>query len=81
MFYYNGLDIVPCAVQQDLIAYPLQMQSLIAKTCSRVLIVARSQNGLGQKWLLLCQEGQAWLAFFWDLFLICLQFSNKFNEK
>ena len=22
MFYHKGLDIIPCAVQQDLIAYP-----------------------------------------------------------
>ena len=26
MFYHKWLDIVPCAIQQDLIAYPLQMQ-------------------------------------------------------
>ena len=26
MFHHKWLDIVPCAVQQDLIAYPLQMQ-------------------------------------------------------
>ena len=26
MFHHQWLDIVPCAIQQDLIAYPLQMQ-------------------------------------------------------
>ena len=26
MFHYKWLDIVPCAIRQDLIAYPLQMQ-------------------------------------------------------
>ena len=26
MFHHKWLDIVPCGIQQDLIAYPLQMQ-------------------------------------------------------
>ena len=26
MFHYKWLDTVPCTAQQDLIAYPLQMQ-------------------------------------------------------
>ena len=26
MFHHKWLGIVPCAIQQDLIAYPLQMQ-------------------------------------------------------
>ena len=41
------------------------LRQLITETCSRVSIVARlrSQNGLGQKWLLLCQESHAWFSF------------------
>ena len=26
VFHHKWLDIVPCAIQQDIIAYPLQMQ-------------------------------------------------------
>ena len=26
MFYHKWLDIIPCAIQQDVLAYPLQMQ-------------------------------------------------------
>jgi len=27
MFHHKGLDIVPCAIQQDLITYPVQSTS------------------------------------------------------
>ena len=29
MFHHKGLDTVPCAVEQDLILYPLQKQKLV----------------------------------------------------
>ena len=63
-----------------LTAFPLFLHSLtslrklITETCSRVSIVARltSQNGLGQKWLLLCQESHAASFPLETLYLICL---------
>ena len=36
-FHHKGLDIVPCAVQQDLIAYPLPMQEF-ASTIPKLLV-------------------------------------------
>ena len=44
------------------------LRSLITENCSRASTVARlrSQNGLGQKWLLLCQESHSWVSFSWD---------------
>ena len=41
------------------------LRSLITETSSRASIAARltSQNGLGQKWLHLCQENHIWFYF------------------
>ena len=54
-------------------AFFVLLRSLITKTCSRASIVARlrSQNGLGQKWLL-CQESHVWFSFSGDLYRFCL---------
>ena len=43
-------------------------RSLITETCSRTSIITmlRPQNGLGQKWLFLCQESHAWFSFSTD---------------
>ena len=43
----------------------LPLRELNTETCSRTSTVAkvRSQNGLGQKGLLLCQESHAWFSF------------------
>ena len=54
--------------------FPLFLHPLTSLTimnyeaCSRASIVARlrSQNGLGQKWLLLCQESHVWFSFSGD---------------
>ena len=41
------------------------LRSLITETFPRASLVPRlrSQNGLGQKWLLFCQESHAWFSF------------------
>lgn len=51
------------------------LRSFITETCSRISTVAgsRSQNGLGQKWLLLCQESHAWFSLSGDFYPICSQ--------
>ena len=42
------------------------LRALIIETCSRTNIMARrsAQNGLGQKWLLACQESHACFVLF-----------------
>ena len=57
MFHHKWLDIIPCAIQQDLIAYPLQM-SLFASTNPKLTIHPTSSRlPLGShKFVLLVQE-------------------------
>ena len=57
------------------------LRSLITETCPRTSIVGRlrSQNGLGQKWLLFCQESHTWFSFSGDPlpYPICLQYQSQ----
>ena len=54
--------------------HSLPLRPLIIETHSRAVIVARlrSQNGLYQRWLLLCQENHAWFSLGIPS-LICLE--------
>ena len=57
-----------------LTAFPLflhsfvRLRSVITESCSRASTVARlrSQNGLSEKWLILCQESHEWFCFSGD---------------
>ena len=63
-----------CCFLTALTAFPPFLHSLvperavITESCSRASTVARFtlQNGLGQNWLLLCQESHDWFSFSWD---------------
>ena len=58
----------------------VSLRSLITETRKRTNTVPRlrSQNGLGQKWFLLCQQSHAWFSFSRDsmpylLTVICVE--------
>lgn len=58
----------------------VSLRSLITETCKRTNTVPRlrSQNGLGRKWFLLCQQSHAWFSFSRDsmpylLTVICVE--------
>ena len=59
----------------------VSLRSLITETRKRTNTVPRlrSQNGLGQKWFLLCQQSHAWFSFSGMLYPVCLQLGHLDN--